>query len=305
MKQRRIKKLVKGHLTAKDQDGGELIVDKVERELQLRGKSVSNPLSNLDEAQLLAVLLDADDDSVQHNDDFAPFDAREQVDTDGDNIGDNRDIILTKVRLDGIFQDLERATEPLTALAGGPTGTLQDLLDEAEAVRSLIKDQAYDLWDSDHDGAIDVAPPGDPAAALVGLTNLQTFGGTAIVGIKNITVGPERFTLAGLDELVSEINTLEAKFLSIQADIAAMTASTGVDAVTINDIVGLADYTGSGDSELAQNEAAAAGTGSGPQTPLADLITEALEDINNPLDNITPANSGSKAMIQGIIDANP
>ena len=95
MKQRRIKKLVKGHLNAKGVDGQDVYTDKdakEERLLQLMGKSVDNPGLNLTDAQLLDVLLDADADLTLHKDDFAPFDAREQKDTDGDNIGDNKEI---------------------------------------------------------------------------------------------------------------------------------------------------------------------------------------------------------------------
>jgi len=91
-KQRRIKKLVKGHLNSKDVTGADIHADKEERLLQLMGKSTANPGNNLSDAQLLAVLLDADADSAAHKDDFAPFDARETADSDSDGKGDNKEI---------------------------------------------------------------------------------------------------------------------------------------------------------------------------------------------------------------------
>lgn len=118
-KQRRIKKLVKGHLNSKDVAGADVHADKEERLLQLMGKSTAFPGSNLSDAQLLAVLLDADADSAAHKDDFAPFDAREQLDADDNNIGDNKQIHeadaaleAKRVELDQLFADIQVQTAP-------------------------------------------------------------------------------------------------------------------------------------------------------------------------------------------------
>lgn len=125
-KQRRIKKLVKGHLNSKDVTGADVHADKEERLLQLMGKSTANPGNNLTDAQLLAVLLDADADSASHKDDFAPFDARETADTDGDGIGNNKDIhdadvalAAKQVVLDQLFLDIQTQTA-----AAGPIDTI-------------------------------------------------------------------------------------------------------------------------------------------------------------------------------------
>ncbi len=207
-KQRRIKKLVKGHLNSKDASGADVHADKEERLLQLMGKSTANVGSNLTDAQLLAVLLDADNDSASHKDDIAPFDAREQVDTDGDGIGDNRDIIQTKVRLDAIFKTLE------LGVGEAANGSLQDLLDRlAAAIVDLeacagIADAAaratrYGLLLAEAPAPLDAAQPEQ-------------------------TSQPSDLTKAGLAALKDLITADAAKAEALKVEIAAMTATDGV-----------------------------------------------------------------------------
>lgn len=88
MKQRRIKKLVKGHLNAKAVDGQDVYADK---------KARLAALEQMDSATLLDTLIGAgvnkgDGDAATFANDFAPFDARETADTDGDGKGDNKEI---------------------------------------------------------------------------------------------------------------------------------------------------------------------------------------------------------------------
>lgn len=208
MKQRRIKKLVKGHLNAKAADGSPLHADLEERLLQLMGKSVANLAENLTDAQLLAVLLDADDDSAAHKDDFAPFDAREQVDTDGDGIGDNRDIIRTKVELDAIFKTLE------LGVGEAANGSLQDLLDRLAAA---IVDLAACA------GIADNADRAARYALLLAEAPAPLDGGQP-----EQTSQPSDLTKAGLTSLKDLITADAAKAEALKAEIAAMTATDGV-----------------------------------------------------------------------------
>lgn len=88
MKQRRIKKLVKGHLSSKGVDGQDVYADK---------KARLAVLDEMDSATLLDTLIGAgvgkgDGDAAAFADDFAPFDARETADSDSDGKGDNKQI---------------------------------------------------------------------------------------------------------------------------------------------------------------------------------------------------------------------
>ena len=210
-KQRRIKKLVKGHLNSKDASGADVHADKEERLLQLMGKSTANVGSNLTDAQLLAVLLDADNDSASHKDDIAPFDAREQVDTDGDGIGDNRDIIQTKVRLDAIFKTLE------LGVGEAANGSLQDLLDRLAA--AIVDLAACASIVDDDDRAARYAlllAGGAPEDAVIAQNQpAQTSQGSDL-------------TKAGLAALKDLITADAAKAEALKVEIAAMTATDGV-----------------------------------------------------------------------------
>lgn len=214
MKKRRIKKLVKGHLNSKDAAGDAVYADdaaKEERLLQLMGKSSANPGSNLSDVQLLAVLLDADADSAAHKDDFAPFDAREQVDSDDDNIGDNRDIIRTKVRLDAIFKTLELGA------GEAANGSLQDLLDRLAAAITDLTACAGIADDDDRAARYALLLAGDAPEDLVIAQNqpAQTSQGSDL-------------TKAGLEALKGLITADAASAEALKVEIAAMTATDGV-----------------------------------------------------------------------------
>lgn len=127
-KQKRIKKLVKGHLNSVDAEGAALFSDdaaKIERVKQLQGKSTANPGSNLSDSQLATLLADVDSDSAAHANDAFPFDAREKADANLDGIGDNKEIVNLHVQLLAIevdaALDAARVVEATTALTA--TGT--------------------------------------------------------------------------------------------------------------------------------------------------------------------------------------
>lgn len=106
-KQRRIKKLVKGHLNKFEANGEATYNDgvtltEVSPSAQQSALESLNLLNDADLATALGITsagnplleaIDIDADGASHKDDFAPFDAREQVDTDGDGIGDNQEIV--------------------------------------------------------------------------------------------------------------------------------------------------------------------------------------------------------------------
>lgn len=210
MKQRRIKKLVKGHLNAKDAEGGPLHPDLEERLLQLMGKSTAFPAENLTDAQLLDVLLDADADSTSHKDDFAPFDAREQKDTDGDGIGDNRDILLNKIALDVIYKEFDENDQAVNP----PTGALVDLLDRLAAAKTDLQAAA---------NIADAQDKKDRYALLVAEAVAPADG-----GIPEQTSLPGDLTDAGLDALQAEIDAKSLEAQNLIAEIGDATATAGV-----------------------------------------------------------------------------
>ena len=168
MKKRRIRKLVKRILTATAADGTQLSESEAANlALQLKGVG-EGPLAagNLSEVQFLARLLDVDADTVANLTDVFPDDAREQVDTDGDEIGDNRDIILSKIALDAIFQDIDRGQAMPGALMGGSVGTLVDLLTLAEACHLFLQTQ-YPKVDVNNDGDVSDAVAGAAGTASI------------------------------------------------------------------------------------------------------------------------------------------
>lgn len=299
MKKRRIKKLVKKYINAVDEAGSKAVST---RRTAINAMNASN---------LKTALLNVDGDivggaAVPNAADVFPNDAREQLDTDKDRIGDNRDIILTKVALDAIFQDLERG-DVESALDPRPAGTLQELMDQAKAIQITLKAE-YDKCDPDHDGNFDNAaePPDGIESAHTELTTELQVNGKADVDIDSgagellVTVPAANFTVAGLNQLLADIAAQEAQVAKLQTEIEAMTATAGV---TIDDIAGLDDYQDEGDSTKAKAEAAATGSGAGVATDLAASVTAAEADINAPINDVTPADSGALAMLNGIVAA--
>lgn len=298
-KRKRIKKLVKGYLNRVDADGN--LADAVDT--LVKRKAVLKTMDGETNAELITRFgftdagkpgletFDIDGDGAKFKNDFAPFDATEQVDTDKDGIGDNRDILRTKVLLDAIFQDLEAKSD--TVKLARATGTLQRLMDEAEAVQLLIKTQ-FETLDTNHDGTLDgdaaaITDAQDAIAALVAVdtTNKTISGAFAVTDIAGAL-----FTSAGLDKLVADIDIQAAEVASLKAEIAAKTAKAGV--VVKNPTV--TGYTAAGDSVLAK--AAAAGTATGTvvgTTAIATLVAAAKLRITKEV-NADQA-SGAKAML--------
>ena len=205
MKQRRIKKLVKGHLSSKGVDGQDVYADK---------KARLAVLDEMDSATLLDTLIGAgvgkgDGDTAAFADDFAPFDAREQVDTDGDNIGDNRDILLTKVKLDAIYKTLEN-----NVVVAPAEGSLQDLLDRLAAAIVDLTACA---------GIVNAADRQDRYALLLAEAPAPADGGQP-----EQTSNPIDLTAGGLDVLEAAILADADAAEALKTEIAAMTATNGV-----------------------------------------------------------------------------
>ncbi len=136
-KQRRIKKLVKGHLNSVDAEGTPLFADeaaKLERLLQMKGKSTANPGKNLTDVQLSAVLLDQDADSVDIPLDAFPLDARESADADRDGTGNNKEIHDAALLI--LAEHTAGATlfASIETQAGNGAGQVAALLTTAEGV---------------------------------------------------------------------------------------------------------------------------------------------------------------------------
>ena len=213
-KQRRIKKLVKGHLTQKKVDGVELYTtaqDKIDRLVALDAMNNADLITALgitDAGKPGLETINIDGDSKTFKEDFAPFDAAEQLDTDNDNVGDNRDIIQTKVELDAIFKTLEKN------VGEAANGTLQDLLDRLAAAKTDLAACAGIADGGARTTRYNLLLAAAPAA-LDGAQPLQTSQ-------------PSDLTVAGLDTLKVLIDADAAKAEALKVDIAAMTATNGV-----------------------------------------------------------------------------
>ena len=313
-RKRRFKKIIKGYLNRIGNDGqphddvdnvpaGEkkalLATIDAETNTQLLSRfNFSNPGTPTE-------TFDVENDGGTFKNDPAPFDERDFQDTDGDTIGDNEDIILTKIKLDAIFQDVQKTT-PGSALAGGPVGTLQDLMNEALAVQQLVNTR-YTSIDSDHNTVMDGGAAAITAAKdaiadlrLSGATDHDIGGGTLV------SVSADKFTSAGLTALNTEIDRQAALVASIKAEIAAMTADGAGTAAPDADSVAFpgakyGDYTALGASVDAKTGAANTGAGGiGGSAVLSDLVTAAKARSTGALDSPGGTTSGSIAMLAGI-----
>jgi len=107
IKKKKKQKALGGHLISTDASGEPLFANEAAKQAFI--DSVKN--KSIDLATLIDIIKDPDRDTFDTVIDKFPFNAQESKDTDGDGIGDNLDIILTKVRLDdimilkGIFYD--------------------------------------------------------------------------------------------------------------------------------------------------------------------------------------------------------
>jgi hypothetical protein len=241
-RKRRLRKLIKGSLTSKDdqgafQDGDGTVSaqQSIIASITVKPKGPEGTAGTQGEAwsTLLGLQVSAglpttsnpDVDGASTGNDFLPFDAREEVDTDGDGIGDNRDILLTKLSLDGIF------FEKLDGGAGPETGTLYDSISSEESLEEQVSIVV----------ALPQGNPGEIAAKKSTLLSLQTV--------------TDEYTLTGLASLETKIVAEKASGVNLLSSIAEMSATGGVkidDAPFYNQV----PYNEAGGSETAFNDAA-------------------------------------------------
>jgi hypothetical protein len=226
-KKKRIKKLVKGHLASKNAAGVDIYAAGTVRKARL---AVLDDITQTSAVQLLEALTGTtggDADGVAFAADAFPFDAAEQKDTDGDGIGDNRDIILNKIALDVILKAKDHTN---TALDPN-TGTMKAL-----AVR---------LANADTDLT---------AAAALGTPELRTERLAALRAGTHAgqDVLAADCTKAALATILASVNIQKAEANALKVEIDAATATAGV---TILD--GTGDYNGAGASAIAVIGAAA------------------------------------------------
>lgn len=270
-KKKRLKKIVKGKLnrvlatgvksltTASAQQSALAVMDSIAKAggdgagegsgdgLLLDVIGIANPGNPLTET------LNIDEDARTFATDFDDLDATEVRDTDNDNIGDNRDIILNKIALDVIL----KAKDHTDAAVNPNTGTMKDL-----AVR--LANAKTDL----------------EAAAALGTAELRearlaalragTHGGQVVLAAD--------CTKAALATILASVNTQKAEANALKAEIAAATATAGV---TILD--GTGDYNGSGASVIAVTGAAAVDADT-----LATAAASDKSDCDTALDTIEP-----------------
>jgi|SaaInlV_150m_DNA_3_1039698.scaffolds.fasta_scaffold16615_2 hypothetical protein len=198
-RKRRLRKLIKGYLNSTDNVGA---LNFGTEELKKAESVRLNNLSSTDLKTLLGIPADGktsdiDDDGAPQAQDFLPRDARESKDTDGDNIGDNRDILLTKLSLDGIY------FEKKDGVAGPETGTLYTSISTSTSAEASLQD-VVDL------------PDGTPAQ--------KTAKKDALIALQGETV----YTLDGLASLETKIVGEKSSVVSLKSQIAAMSATAGV-----------------------------------------------------------------------------
>ncbi len=190
-KQRRIKKLVKGHLTSKDAKGDPIYAAGTVRDNRLIA------IDAMSSTDLLAALTGAaggDADTVAFAADAFPFDARESRDTDGDGIGDNRDILLEKIKADAIFVKTINGADQ-----GANSGTLEVAAAKLVTVHAALN-------------AITIS--GDPGAEQKeDLLALQA---------------DTDYTAAGLAALIATVRQGRTDYLALKANVDAMTATADV-----------------------------------------------------------------------------
>ncbi len=235
-RKRRLRKLIKGALKSKDKEGVLITGDVAAQQAAIasinalpkgseetagtQGEAWS-VLLNLGVSEGFPTESNPDDDNNNTGNDFLPFDGREEVDTDGDGIGDNRDILLTKLAIDGIFK------AQIDEAPFGPSGTLQT---DLEAIDS-------------QNTALDSVLLLGGAAAKTALGSLQTEF-------------PDTYTVVAQVSLESKIQAQENTVEALKLEISAMTASPDV-LIDDEPFYDNAAYTIVGGSDVAKTDALA------------------------------------------------
>lgn len=196
-KKKRIKKLVKGHLASKNASGGDNYAPGTVRKARL---AVLDDIAQTSAADLLLILAtgtgvnQGDGDGVAFADDAFPFDARESRDTDNDGIGDNRDILLEKIKADAIFVKTINGDDQ-----GHNAGTLEVAATKLETVAFNIAAIA--------DGHDDIATKRTNLVALQADTD---------------------YTADGIAALLATVRQGRTDYLALKANVDAMTATADV-----------------------------------------------------------------------------
>lgn len=193
-KQRRIKKLVKGHLNSKGADGEPIYTTAQQKIDRL---AVLDDIAQTNATQLLEALTGTtggDADGVAFAADAFPFDARESRDTDNDGIGDNRDILLEKIKADAIFVKTINGEDQ-----AANAGTLEVAAAKLQTVATAIAAIA--------DGVDDIA------TKRVNLVNLQA---------------DTDYTADGIAALLATVRQGRTDYLALKANVDAMTATADV-----------------------------------------------------------------------------
>lgn len=259
-RKRRLRKLIKGALKGIDGEGSVEYSDPQATMASINALPKIDPdghthtqfkaLETL--LGLTATTSNPDSDGATTGDDFLPFDGREVKDTDGDNIGDNRDILLTKEIMDGIFFEKKNGE------ADPETGTLYESISAQVSLATVVD-------------SLVLLPEGNPAE----ISTLKS----ALLSHQTVT---DQYTLTGLASLETKIVNEKNSVVSLKSQISAMTADHGVK---INDapFYDLAPYNAAGGSDLAKTDAAAtdASTPADAAVVLVDSMEVAVKSIED------------------------
>lgn len=96
-KKKKIGVAMRMHLDSKGFDGQELFPTSEDKRIRL------TQLKAMSSSEIKTFIIDPDQDGVPSRADWAPKNAQEQYDSDGDGIGDNEDIMFSKIRLDNLI----------------------------------------------------------------------------------------------------------------------------------------------------------------------------------------------------------
>ncbi len=141
-KQRRIKKLVKGHLNSKGPDGVQIYTTAQQKIDRL---AVLDDIAQTNATQLLEALTGTtggDNDGIAFAADAFPFDARESADADNDGIGDNQEIVTMYKAIQALAADVLALGAPTTAAAAAALTQLGIM--ETQDKNNGDNDELYD-----------------------------------------------------------------------------------------------------------------------------------------------------------------
>lgn len=245
-KKKRLKKIVKGKLnrvlatgaksltTASAQQSALAVMDSIAKAggdgagegsgdgLLLDVIGIANPGNPLTET------LNIDEDARTFATDFDPIDFREVQDSDNDNIGDNRDILLTKLSLDAILYDRK------DGVAGPGTGALSTSISITDSIEASVTSLV-----TAHDA-------GNAGVKAAKKTELEGF-----------ITGDSKYSEAGIDSLVAEIALQKSNATELKTQIAAMTPAAAASNIVIADAYAENPYDQAGGSKKAHDDAAA------------------------------------------------